>query len=176
MRLCIGGPVVPTPTATIRSASLTSTALGRTASWDSASPGRRWSRLVWQQRFANRWPPAGHIDIVRQVWAREAPGHQRRPALSPALEREGSTGLGKPLKSIVHPLRSDIPIMLGAGPQTSPWPPRSATAGCRCSTSPKPGMYNEWLDEGFARPGAQRSHRGFEVCATARSSSPTTAR
>jgi alkanesulfonate monooxygenase SsuD/methylene tetrahydromethanopterin reductase-like flavin-dependent oxidoreductase (luciferase family) len=28
-------------------------------------------------------------------------------------------------------------------------------------------MYNEWLDEGFARPGARRSREDFEVCATA---------
>ena len=28
-------------------------------------------------------------------------------------------------------------------------------------------MYNEWLDEGFDRPGARRSRADFEVCATA---------
>jgi alkanesulfonate monooxygenase SsuD/methylene tetrahydromethanopterin reductase-like flavin-dependent oxidoreductase (luciferase family) len=27
--------------------------------------------------------------------------------------------------------------------------------------------YNEWLDEGFARPGARRSRQDFEICATA---------
>ena len=32
--------------------------------------------------------------------------------------RTGVTGLGKPLKSITHPLRPDIPIFLGAeGPK-----------------------------------------------------------
>ena len=31
-------------------------------------------------------------------------------------------------------------------------------------------MYNEWLDEGFARPGARRSREDFEICATAKSS------
>jgi hypothetical protein len=36
-------------------------------------------------------------------------------------------------------------------------------------------MYNEWLDEGFARPGARRSREDFEICATAQLSSPTTA-
>ena len=29
------------------------------------------------------------------------------------------------------------------------------------------GMYNEWLDEGFARPGARRTREDFEICATA---------
>ena len=28
-------------------------------------------------------------------------------------------------------------------------------------------IYNEWLDEGFARPGARRSREDFEICATA---------
>ena len=28
-------------------------------------------------------------------------------------------------------------------------------------------MYNEWLDEGFARPGARRTRETFEICATA---------
>ncbi|WP_407662744.1 LLM class oxidoreductase [Mycobacterium tilburgii] len=28
-------------------------------------------------------------------------------------------------------------------------------------------MYNEWLDEGFARPGARRTRADFEICATA---------
>jgi alkanesulfonate monooxygenase SsuD/methylene tetrahydromethanopterin reductase-like flavin-dependent oxidoreductase (luciferase family) len=27
--------------------------------------------------------------------------------------------------------------------------------------------YNEWLDEGFARPGARRTRETFEICATA---------
>ena len=27
--------------------------------------------------------------------------------------------------------------------------------------------YNEWLDEGFSRPGARRSREDFEICATA---------
>jgi alkanesulfonate monooxygenase SsuD/methylene tetrahydromethanopterin reductase-like flavin-dependent oxidoreductase (luciferase family) len=27
--------------------------------------------------------------------------------------------------------------------------------------------YNEWLDEGFARPGARRTRADFEICATA---------
>jgi len=28
-------------------------------------------------------------------------------------------------------------------------------------------MYNEWLDEGFARPGARSTRETFEICATA---------
>src|SRR5712691_6133686 len=57
-----------------------------------------------------------YIGIMRQVFTRQGPvvstgEHYRIPI-------EGGTGLGKPLKSIVHPLRADIPIFLAAeGPK-----------------------------------------------------------
>src|SRR5215208_4377365 len=44
-----------------------------------------------------------YIDIVRQVWAREAPVTSNGPHYPLPLSGEGTTGLGKPLKSIVHP-------------------------------------------------------------------------
>jgi alkanesulfonate monooxygenase SsuD/methylene tetrahydromethanopterin reductase-like flavin-dependent oxidoreductase (luciferase family) len=57
-----------------------------------------------------------YVDIVRQVLAREKPVTNDGPHYP--LPYPGGTGLGKPLKSIVHPLRSDIPIILGAeGPK-----------------------------------------------------------
>ena len=57
-----------------------------------------------------------YVSIVRDVLAAQVAREKRRPQLSPALS--GGTGLGKPLKSIVHPLRPDIPIVLGAeGPK-----------------------------------------------------------
>jgi F420-dependent oxidoreductase-like protein len=55
-----------------------------------------------------------YVDIMRQVWRREEPvtgGGPHYPLPLPG-------GLGKPLKSITHPLRQDIPIYLGAeGPK-----------------------------------------------------------
>lgn len=56
------------------------------------------------------------LDIFRQVIAREAPleidGKQYQ------LPLKGGMGLGKPLKSITHPLRKHIPVFLGAeGPK-----------------------------------------------------------
>ncbi len=45
-------------------------------------------------------------------------GDQRGPHYPLPLTGEGTTGLGKALKPITHPLRADIPIMLGAeGPK-----------------------------------------------------------
>ena len=59
-----------------------------------------------------------YVAIVRKAIAREAPleyagEHYQIPYRGP-----GATGLGKPLKSILHPLRSSIPIYLAAiGPK-----------------------------------------------------------
>ena len=110
-----------------------------------------------------------YVDIIRQVLAREAPVTSDGPHYPLPLRGEGTTGLGKPLKPITHPLRADIPIMARRrGPEERrAWPPRSPTAGCRSSTPRgSAGMYNEWLDEGFARPGARRTREDFEICAT----------
>ena len=110
-----------------------------------------------------------YIDIIRQVWARESPVTSDGPHYPLPRTGEGTTGLGKPLKSITHPLRADIPIMLGAeGPKNV------ALAGEICDgwlpifyTPRMADTYNEWLDEGFARAGARRSREDFEICATA---------
>ena len=50
------------------------------------------------------------IDICRQVWRREEPLIHSGKVFSMPLTGPGSTGLGKPLKIINHPLRPRIPI------------------------------------------------------------------
>lgn len=110
-----------------------------------------------------------YIDIVRQVWARESPVTSAGPHYRLPLTGEGTTGLGKALKPITHPLRADIPIMLGAeGPKNVALAAEICDGWLPIFYSPRmAGMYNEWLDEGFARPGARRSREDFEICATA---------
>jgi F420-dependent oxidoreductase-like protein len=110
-----------------------------------------------------------YIDIIRQVWAREAPVTSAGPHYPLPFAGEGTTGLGKPLKPIVHPLRSDIPIMLGAeGPKNVAMCAEITDGWLPIFYSPRLApMYNEWLDEGFARPGARRTRETFEICATA---------
>ncbi|MBI3212973.1 MAG: LLM class F420-dependent oxidoreductase [Mycobacterium sp.] len=110
-----------------------------------------------------------YIDIIRQVWARQAPVTSAGPHYPLPLTGEGTTGLGKPLKPIVHPLRADIPIMLGAeGPKNVALAAEICDGWLPIFYSPRLApMYNEWLDEGFARPGARRSREDFEICATA---------
>lgn len=59
-----------------------------------------------------------YIDIVRQVFARRAPVTNDGPHYPLPYPGENGTGMGKPLKPIVHPLRNEIPIFLGAeGPK-----------------------------------------------------------
>jgi F420-dependent oxidoreductase-like protein len=108
------------------------------------------------------------IDIVRQVLAREAPVTNDGPHYPLPYTGEGSVGLGKPLKSIVHPLRADIPIWLGAeGPKNVAQTAEIADGWIPIFYTPKSaGMYQPWLDEGFAREGARRTRADFEIAAT----------
>jgi F420-dependent oxidoreductase-like protein len=108
------------------------------------------------------------VDIIRQVLAREGPVTNPGPHHPLPYDGPGSVGLGKALKPIVHPLRADVPIWLGAeGPknvaQTAEiadgWIPIFYTPGSA-------GMYQPWLDEGFTRPGARRTRDDFEIAAT----------
>ncbi|MGB3411111.1 MAG: LLM class F420-dependent oxidoreductase [Microthrixaceae bacterium] len=59
-----------------------------------------------------------YVEIIRQVLAREEPLNYQGEFHQHPYSGPGSVGLGKPLKSIVHPLRRHIPIYLGAeGPK-----------------------------------------------------------
>jgi F420-dependent oxidoreductase-like protein len=108
------------------------------------------------------------ISIVRKILAREGPVTNDGPHYPLPYRGENSVGLGKPLKSIVHPLRADLPIWLGAeGPKNVAQTAEIADGWLPIFYSPKSaGMYQPWLDEGFARPGARRSRADFEIAAT----------
>jgi F420-dependent oxidoreductase-like protein len=110
-----------------------------------------------------------YIGIVRQVLARDRPVTSDGPHYPLPLTGEQTTGLGKALKPITHPLRADIPILLGAeGPKNVALAAEICDGWLPIFYTPRlAGMYNEWLDEGFARPGARRRREDFEVCATA---------
>ncbi|WP_280460546.1 LLM class F420-dependent oxidoreductase [Nocardia carnea] len=110
-----------------------------------------------------------YVDIVRKVLAREAPVTNDGPNYSLPYTGPGATGLGKPLKPITHPLRADLPIWLGAeGPKNVALTAEIADGWLAIYYTPRmAGVYNEWLDEGFARPGARRSREDFEIAATA---------
>jgi F420-dependent oxidoreductase-like protein len=108
-----------------------------------------------------------YVDIVRQVLAREAPVTNDGPNYP--LPYPGGTGLGKPLKPIVHPLRKDIPIILGAeGPKNVALAAEVADGWFPIFFSPNAvKAFEPSLAEGFAREGARRSAEDFEVIAFA---------
>ena len=108
------------------------------------------------------------VSIIRQVLAREAPVTNDGPHYPLPYDGPGSVGLGKPLKPIVHPLRADIPIWLGAeGPKNVAQTAEIADGWIPIFYTPKTAeMYRPWLEEGFARPGARRTADDFEIAAT----------
>ncbi|HET6562585.1 MAG TPA: LLM class F420-dependent oxidoreductase [Marmoricola sp.] len=108
------------------------------------------------------------VDIVRQVLAREAPVTSTGPHHPLPYDGPGSVGLGKPLKPIVHPLRPDLPIWLGAeGPKNVAQTAEIADGWLPLFYSPASAeLYRPWLDEGFARPGARHSRETFEIAAS----------
>lgn len=110
-----------------------------------------------------------YVSIIRQVLAREGKVTNDGPNYPLPYNGPGATGLGKPLKPITHPLRADVPIWLGAeGPKNVALTAEIADGWLAIYYTPRlADMYNEWLDEGFARAGARRSREDFEIAATA---------
>ena len=107
-----------------------------------------------------------YVDIVRQVLAREAPVTLDGEFFQ--LPLKGGTGLGKPLKPTVHPLRKDIPIHLAAeGPKNVALAAEICDGWLPLFFSPKSNdFYKAALEEGFARPGARHTLDDFEVPAS----------
>ena len=109
-----------------------------------------------------------YVEVIRRVLARSEPVVGPGPHHEIPYSGAGATGLGKPLRSIVHPLRSDIPIYLGSeGPKNVALTAEIADGWLPLYYSPRAAaMYKGWLEEGFAAPGARRSADDFEIMAT----------
>jgi F420-dependent oxidoreductase-like protein len=108
-----------------------------------------------------------YIGILREIWARRGP--LRSEGEHYPLPLPDGTGLGKPLKSSIHPLREDIPIYLGAeGPKNIALCAELCDGWLAMLFSPDvyDELYRPALEEGFARDGARRTAADFEVAAT----------
>ena len=107
-----------------------------------------------------------YISILRDIWARKGP--LEAPGPHYPLPLPDGTGLGKPLKASIHPLREDIPIYLGAeGPKNIALAAELCDGWLALFFSPThQDLYTGSLQEGFAREGARRSAEDFEVAAT----------
>ena len=96
-----------------------------------------------------------YVSIVRDVIARSARVASDGPHYPlPVNGRDGITGLGKPLKTTVHPLRERIPIFLGAeGPKNIAQTAEIADGWLALFYSPQhhDELYRPHLEAGFAR-------------------------
>ena len=104
-----------------------------------------------------------YVEILRAIIARDEPVvyHGKHYQLPLA----GGTGLGKPLRSILHPYRTEIPIYLGAeGPRNVALAAEIADGWLAMFFSPAMNdFYATALAEGFARPGARHTSASFDV-------------
>jgi F420-dependent oxidoreductase-like protein len=106
-----------------------------------------------------------YIGILRDIWARQGPVTNDGEHYT--LPLPDGTGLAKPLKSSIHPVRKDIPIFLGAeGPKNIALAAELCDGWLAMLFSPGESYFTDALAEGFAKPGARRGAEDFEVVAT----------
>ncbi len=104
-----------------------------------------------------------YVEIVRRIIARE--DRVSFEGEHYTLPYPGGTGLGKALKSTIHPRRTDVPIYLAAeGPKNVALAAEIADGWLPFWFSPESDdFYRAALAEGFAREGARHDFSDFEV-------------
>jgi len=107
-----------------------------------------------------------YVEILRAILNRERPLEHHGEYYD--IPVRGGTGLGKPLKLIVHPLRSDIPIYVAAiGPKNVALAAEIADGWLPVFFSPKRvGVFRKSLDEGFARRTDGKTLADFDIAPT----------
>jgi F420-dependent oxidoreductase-like protein len=100
-----------------------------------------------------------YIDIVRQVLRREKPVTSAGPHYPLPYHGEGAWHLGKPLRSITHPLRADVPIYLGAEG------PKNVALAAEIADGWLPLYYSPFRPEVYADSLGQLKS-GFEIAVT----------
>ena len=105
-----------------------------------------------------------YLTIVRQIFAREAPVEYDGTYYQVPYHGPDATGLGKPLKSILHP-RRDLPIYLAAmGPRNLALAGEMADGILPTLFSPDQSqIFAQPLQEGFAKAGSQKSFATFDI-------------
>ncbi|HEY5646925.1 MAG TPA: LLM class F420-dependent oxidoreductase [Pseudomonadales bacterium] len=99
-----------------------------------------------------------YVSIIRQVLERKAPVVNDGEHYPLPYTGEGSWGLGKPLKSITHPLRPDLPIFLGAEG------PKNVAMTAEIADGWLPLYYSPYRQEVYADQIAH-ARPGFEIMA-----------
>jgi F420-dependent oxidoreductase-like protein len=107
-----------------------------------------------------------YIDIVRQIWAREKPMEHHGEHYQIPYRGSDATGLGKPLKSILH--GRQIPIYVAAiGPQSVRQAAEIADGWLPIFWSPlrAPKVFKESLEAGFKKAGNGKGLHNFDIAA-----------
>jgi F420-dependent oxidoreductase-like protein len=121
--------------------------------------GQPWGRPYYRLK--------DYVAIMRKIFRRDEPVTHDGREISLPYTGEGASGVGKPLKSILH-MNPDIPIYLATGSESTVkltaeiadgWLPMGFVPGCLAE-------YGPWLEEGFRRAGNGKSLKDFEIQAT----------
>ena len=116
--------------------------------------GQPWGKPYYRVR--------DYVQIMKKIFRREGPVSHEGKEISLPYFGEGSTGLGKPLFSILHPT-NDIPVMLGSGSDSMLRLCGEVCDGVlplRFTPSQMP-RYRRLIEEGFARAGNGKSWDNF---------------
>lgn len=106
-----------------------------------------------------------YVQIVRQILAREAPLVHDGEHYQIPYQGSDATGLGKPLKSIIHG-RPEIPIYLASiGPKNVTLTAEIADGWLPIFFSPESysDTYQQYIDAGFAKAGQGKSIDDFDI-------------
>src|ERR1700674_593647 len=121
--------------------------------------GQPWGRPYYRVK--------DYVAIMRKIFKREEPVTHEGREISLPYKGEGSAGLAKPLKSILH-MNPDIPIYLATGGEAmvkltaeiaDGWLPMGFVPGAM-------EEYGPWLEEGFRRAGNGKSLKDFTIHAS----------
>jgi len=99
-----------------------------------------------------------YVEILRRIFAREEHLDFQGEFYQHPYRGEGSSGLGKPLKIITHPLRREIPIWIGAEG------PKNVSQTADIADGWLPLWYSPWRPEVYADQ-ISGAKDGFEIAA-----------
>jgi F420-dependent oxidoreductase-like protein len=104
-----------------------------------------------------------YVSILRQIWAREKPLEHQGEHYQIPYRGPGASGLGKPLKSILH--GRQIPIYIASiGPKSVEQAAEIADGWLPIFFSPKRlSVYRPALEAGFKKAGGGKSLKSFDV-------------
>ncbi len=106
-----------------------------------------------------------YVEIMRKIWAREEPVTYQGQEYQLPYNGPGATGLGKPLKSILH--GRQLPVYLATmGPVNIRNTAELADGWLPIWFSPKRAeLFRPSLEEGFRRAGNGKSMKDFDIAA-----------